>query len=84
MTPPRREPRCCSEWKCRRSQPIRLVRSELSGSWYAVTRWKERPGVPGAIEAIDKHRLPEDLQLQLERMRDGNIAYRDLVPEEPA
>jgi hypothetical protein len=63
------EPRCCREHRCRRSQPIRVFRSELTGTWYAVTEWADRGG--GSIEAMQKHRVhPHDAE-QLETLFDA-------------
>lgn len=51
--------RCCAEHDCRRGQPIRVLRSELTGTWYVVTRYTER--ADGSIVAEQKHSLhPED------------------------
>lgn len=74
-------PACCGEWRCTRSQPIRVARSELTGMWYAVTEHAERAN--GGFEARQKHMLhPADVE-QLEAYR---LAYQrtlTTVPAEP-
>jgi len=60
------DPPCCDEHRCQRHQPIRVVRSELTGTWYAVTQYAERVG--GAIESLQKHRIAEADQVTLERL----------------
>lgn len=67
-------PACCDEWRCRRSQPMRVARSELTGTWYVVTEYAERAG--GAFESRQKHSpYPadaswlEDLYQDAQRMR---------------
>lgn len=56
-----RKPRCCSEHRCLRSQPIRVFRSQFTNTWYVVTQWADRGG--GKIEAMQKHAMyPADAQ----------------------
>lgn len=50
---------CCDEPGCRRSQPIKILRSGLSGRWYVVTRWKDKGN--GVIVAFEKHLAAPDL-----------------------
>lgn len=57
---------CCIEHNCRRSKPIRVLRSALSGSWYAVTDYIDRGN--GLIEAKTKHRLANEDQETLNRL----------------
>lgn len=61
--------RCCGEHGCRRGQPIRVLRSGLTGSWYVVTRWSEKED--GTIVAEQKHAVhPADAdQLELAHQR---------------
>lgn len=57
---------CCSEYKCRRKQPIEIQRGGFSGAWYAITRYK-RSGENGLrIEAIEKHQLDPFLGVALD------------------
>lgn len=57
---------CCLEPGCRRSQPIRLLRSGLTGQAYFVTRWKDRGD--GVIEATEKHAVPADVAALLDSL----------------
>lgn len=63
------EPGCCLEHRCRRSQPIRVFRSELTGTWYAVTQWADRG--EGRIESVQKHRVHTGDAQQLEMLFDA-------------
>jgi hypothetical protein len=66
---------CCPESSCRRTQPMMLMRSDLTGTWYVVTRWRRLPGAPEtSYLAVAKHRLPDDQQAQLERLRGSDAA----------
>lgn len=76
---------CCNEWKCRRKQPIMLMRSDLTGTWFFVTRWKPL-GPEGGFYAIEKHAVGKKQSADLERMREGNLAWQaslgtDVEPE---
>ncbi|MEV1295804.1 hypothetical protein [Pseudonocardia sp. NPDC049635] len=55
---------CCSEYNCRRKQPI-LVRPEpFGGGWVAVTKYRKR-GANGLV-ADEKHRLDPVSQAEIE------------------
>lgn len=55
---------CCTERGCRRKQPMLIMLSELTQTWYIVTKCKlvEESGVYFAQE---KHRLPDEAQRML-------------------
>jgi len=58
---------CCDEAGCNRKQPIIVRREPFSRRWTALTRYKlPTPEQPGLIEAIEKHTLGPDTQVELE------------------
>ena len=61
-----------------------LIRGELTGHWFVVTRWKEQTGKPGFYEALQKHALPQGMSDGLNRLaeRDEYAALRSLVAEQ--
>lgn len=65
-------PACCGEYRCTRSQPIRVARSELTGMWYAVTEHAERAN--GGFEARQKHMLHPADAAQLETAHQAMLA----------
>ncbi len=66
---------CCSEPGCRRKKPIKLMRSDLTGTWYVVTDYTERTPLTPEAEpmyvAKVKHELEPTAAIQLEAMRDA-------------
>lgn len=51
---------CCDEAACRRKQPLRIARGELSGHWFLVT--KHRPvGAPN-YESLQRHDVTHEVQ----------------------
>lgn len=47
---------CCSEYRCRRSKPIRLMQGGLTGDWFVITDYSERGDL---VVANQKHTLTE-------------------------
>lgn len=58
---------CCNEHGCERKNPILLIRSDLTDTWYVVTDYTDKGN--GHFVAKTKHRLSDDQQRQLEQMR---------------
>lgn len=60
--------RCCNGG-CRRSkgQPPMIMRSDLTGTWWVVTRYKHLG--EGRFEALEKHILARESAEQLETLR---------------
>ena len=58
---------CCDEMGCRRTKPMMLMRSALTGVWYVVTDYRER-GSHGLFWSKTRHRLRDDQQAQLNEM----------------
>ena len=55
---------------------VMLMRSDLTGTWYVVTDYTHQG--EGHYRSKAKHRLPSEMQEQLERMRSGNLAWLDV------
>ena len=72
--------RCCNG-TCRRkaSPPPMVMRSELTGTWWVVMRYKDLG--EGRFEALEKHMLADDSAQQLEEMRSRLPVYADEEPE---
>lgn len=66
---------CCPDSRCRRKQPIRIMRDDFLEQWFMLTRWRDA-GEKG-IEAIDKHRCDPLVSAALEYA----WAHRDEVVE---
>lgn len=60
---------CCSEYNCRRKQPMQLMKADFSGRWFVVTRLVPSGGQQVAVE---RHELPLQTQVQLDQMRDDS------------
>ncbi len=67
-------PPCCGEHTCQRSQPIRVLRSGLTGTWYVVTQYAVRGN--GAVEAAQKHQMHPDDAAALEAAFQAESATR--------
>lgn len=57
---------CCPEPGCRRKQPLLFMRAE--SGFYVVTRWKRNDDHEYTV--LEKHRLPDSVQAQLEELVD--------------
>lgn len=62
---------CCNEMGCRRKKPIKLMRSELSGTWYFVTDYTHAKHGEDTWRATTKHEVDPAQARQLEAMRDA-------------
>lgn len=58
-------------------KPVRIMRSELTGHWYAVTRWQEQGG--GTFLALHRHPITPDGEIELEQMRGAHDWLRALL-----
>jgi hypothetical protein len=69
--------RCCGEYNCRRTQPIRLYLGEFSGLVYAATRSKHMGG--NTFSAVERHEVTE----QMREFIRGNPAWvREVLAQE--
>lgn len=60
---------CCNNPLCRRTKPIRLSYSELTGRWYFLTDYTERSD--GGVTAKTKHQVSPEQARQLDEMHDA-------------
>lgn len=67
----------CCRGTCKRKQPPMVMRSDLTGTWWVVLRYKDLG--EGRFEALDKHMLADDTARQLEEMRSRLPVYADDV-----
>lgn len=58
---------CCNEPACRRTKPIRVMQSPLTGIWYAVTDYIDLG--EDRFTAKVKHKLPANNQRDLNEMQ---------------
>lgn len=49
---------CCDDYKCKRTKPILVRQSELTGCWYVVTAYKDEGN--GIICATTRHEITAD------------------------
>lgn len=61
----------------RDGKPCKVMRSELTGTWYAVTRWQEQR--QGQYLALSRHPVEAESAAQLESMRDAEDWLRALL-----
>lgn len=65
---------CCNELGCRRSKPIKVMQSGLTGVWYAVTDYVDLGD--DRFEAKAKHKLPPDNQRELSELQAALVAQQ--------
>jgi hypothetical protein len=75
---------CCDEPQCTRKQPVGLYLADLSGTVYAVTRWRADGTLPDGRERR-KAAVRHDVTAQMEQFVRANPEWvRNLLPENGA